>query len=558
MVGLRIVGDATPDIRRSAGSGHGSRVFSCAVVACLLLVGLAVVFDALLAPLPGVIATTFVTFASEIIAAVAAFWSARRAVAGDRRWRVFIGLMATGLAGAGLVTILILLTGGSPATSTSSGYASLVFFYGLALAGLLCLPTYPAEGRGAGVGRQRHGQALWRMIVVLDCVLIVGSVVLLEWGTVLGDVVRVTTPNTGSFVAALIHEMAVLILAVVVLLIASFRRPWSPATLGLLGSGLLIYGLTGNVFVYRVAHERYDLPAWSLIPFIVAILLMALAALVPVSAPAYPDGPARPRPRAMWVHAALPYAALCAAGLLILGKLVTGTPLDRFEVYGMVSLLVLALARQMITIAENTRLLTEIRERESQLHYQAFHDPLTGLANRALFTRRLQRAVISATMPGRNGALAAHEPAVSVLFVDLDRFKRVNDEFGHAAGDELLKISASRLRAGTRAADTVARLGGDEFAVILDGGGPDDPRRIAERLAAAVQEPCRLAGRTYVPRASLGLVTLDGAARPASPDVLLHQADLAMYAAKRERAGKVVVFQRDTPIPADHDHPGRH
>ena len=92
--------------------------------------------------------------------------------------------------------------------------------------------------------------------------------------------------------------------------------------------------------------------------------------------------------------------------------------------------------------------------------------------------------------------------------------------------------------------DTVARIGGDEFAVILDGGGPDHPWRVGERLATAVQASCLLAGRPYAPRASLGLVTLGGSAdRLDSPDLLLHQADLAMYAAKRERAGRLVVYQ---------------
>jgi diguanylate cyclase (GGDEF)-like protein len=96
-------------------------------------------------------------------------------------------------------------------------------------------------------------------------------------------------------------------------------------------------------------------------------------------------------------------------------------------------------------------------------------------------------------------------PAISLLFMDLDKFKQVNDTFGHVAGDELLKISAERLRAETRAADTVARLGGDEFGVILDGDDSDHPCRTAEPLAAAVHAPCLLAGRPYTPRASVGL-----------------------------------------------------
>ncbi|WP_131802349.1 GGDEF domain-containing protein, partial [Parafrankia soli] len=185
--------------------------------------------------------------------------------------------------------------------------------------------------------------------------------------------------------------------------------------------------------------------------------------------------------------------------------------------------------------------------------------PLTGLANRTLFTRRLQRALTQGTDSDttHTPAVTSGEDTVSVLFLDLDGFKKVNDTFGHAVGDELLQISADRLRAETRAVDTVARLGGDEFGVILDGGGPDDPRRIGERLATAVQAPCLLAGRPYTPRASLGLVTLDSTStstRPATPDILIHQADLAMYTAKRAQTGGLVIYQPDPPTPHDH-HP---
>nr|WP_312630286.1 GGDEF domain-containing protein [Pseudofrankia sp. BMG5.37] len=377
---------------------------------------------------------------------------------------------------------------------------------------------------------------------MLDCVLIVGSIVLLEWGTVLAAVVRAGGTDLMQFLLDLGQLVAVLILVAVVVLIASFRRPRSPATFALLGTGLLAHGLAVNVFVYRAALGKIDFSSRTMAMFGLAPLLFLLAALVPVPGGTRHEGPAPPSPRAMWAHAMLPYVVLGAAGLLVVGKLSAGVRLDRFETYGMTGLLLVALGRQMLTLAENTRLLAEVRDRERQLHHQAFHDPLTGLANRALFTQRLQQTVAHDTDDVREGS------SLSVLFLDLDEFKRVNDTFGHAAGDELLKISAERLRAGTRAVDTVARLGGDEFAVILDGGGPDNPRNVGERLAAAIQMPCLLAGRPYTPRASLGLVTVDSATRPTSPDILLHQADQAMYAAKRKRAGRLEVYQPD-PAP---------
>ncbi|WP_347177118.1 GGDEF domain-containing protein [Parafrankia sp. EAN1pec] len=532
------------------------RLFRYALAGCLLYVGLAAVFAALLAPGPAGIATTLVAFASEVTAAVACFWSARHAATDDRRWRVLIGMFVVGLAGGALITAVTLLKGDPITSAVTSEYLGLIVFYGLALAGLLCLPTYPVEGRGV---RGRGGDlSRWHAIVALDSVLIVGSVLLLEWGTSLEAIARASGPDPAQLLGALVHQLSVLILAATVLLIATFRRPRSPATLALLGSGLLAYALMNIIVVYRFAHGHYDLPAWSLMPLVVSLQLIALAALAPVRGPVDRDSAAAPGPRAMWAHAALPYAVLGVTSLLPLGKLVAGTPLDRIEAYGAVSLLALAFTRQMITIAENTHLLTAVREREKQLHYQAFHDPLTGLANRALFARRLQREVDHGIEPRNDGAPTGGQAAVSVLFLDLDQFKRVNDTFGHATGDELLKIIAERLRAGTRANDTVARLGGDEFAVILDGAGPDKPVQMAERLAAAVQTPCQLAGQTYLPRASLGLVTLDPDARPASPDSLLHQADLAMYAAKRAQTSRLVVYDRHLTVRRGRDQPYRH
>ncbi|MBE3200833.1 GGDEF domain-containing protein [Parafrankia sp. CH37] len=550
MAGLRAVRGAPSDPVRSARWSGLPPPFRHALVGCTLLVGLAALSAAMVAPRPAQIATTIIAFVSEITAASACFRSARHAAADDRRWRVLIGMFAAGLAGGALLTAVTFLNGDTIRSATTSTLLGLIVFYGLALAGLLYLPADPVEGRSAR-GRD-GGLDRWHVIVVLDSLLIVGSALLFEWGTSLAAIVRASAPDPAQLLAALVHQLTVLVLVTAVLLIAAFRRPRSPATLALLGGGLLGYALTNSIYVYRYAHGDYDLPAWSLLPLIVSLQLITLAALAPASAAVDRNTTAEPGPRAMWVHTALPYAVLAAAGLVPVGKLVAGGPLDPVEAYGAVSLLVLAFTRQMITLAENTRLLVEVREREKQLNYQAFHDPLTGLANRALFARRLRHEVDPGVEPRGDDTATGGQAAVSVLFVDLDQFKRVNDTFGHAIGDELLKITAGRLRAGTRANDLVARLGGDEFAVILDGSGPDDPVRVAQRLAATVQTPCQLAGQTFQPRASLGLVTLDPDTRPMTPDSLLHQADLAMYAAKRADTTKLVIYNGRLGV-----HPGR-
>jgi diguanylate cyclase (GGDEF)-like protein len=134
---------------------------------------------------------------------------------------------------------------------------------------------------------------------------------------------------------------------------------------------------------------------------------------------------------------------------------------------------------------------------------------------------------------------------VAVLFLDLDRFKEVNDRFGHAAGDRLLQEVAARLRACTRETDTVARRGGDEFVVLLDEvGDPRNAEQVARNLLECISGPCRVHGELVRPFASIGVAVFPADGREAED--LEERADLAMYAAKRAGGNRVEVAS-DTP-----------
>jgi len=172
--------------------------------------------------------------------------------------------------------------------------------------------------------------------------------------------------------------------------------------------------------------------------------------------------------------------------------------------------------------------ITDARTREAMT--QAFHDSLTGLASRALFLTRMEES------------LAAGGRGAAVVFVDLDRFKVVNDSLGHDAGDLLLTGVADRLRAGLREGDTAARLGGDEFAVLLPGvAGADEALPIAERILAALRQPFDLKGtETYV-SASIGLA--HGTAGELSAQDLMVHADLATHQAKKHGKDRVETFE---------------
>jgi diguanylate cyclase (GGDEF)-like protein len=182
-------------------------------------------------------------------------------------------------------------------------------------------------------------------------------------------------------------------------------------------------------------------------------------------------------------------------------------------------------------LEENLRQVTDLKE---QLHHQTLHDALTGLPNRVLFLDRARQAV---GIAGRSHAWPA------VLYLDLDGFKPVNDEYGHDIGDMVLRTIAHRLRNCLRPADTAARLGGDEFAVLL--GGPldrTDVDRIVDRVRAQFDVPVDIGeGRLARIGASIGIAMGDPGTCDA--DSLIRQADIAMYSAKRSGGGSVYFEQ---------------
>jgi diguanylate cyclase (GGDEF)-like protein/PAS domain S-box-containing protein len=183
----------------------------------------------------------------------------------------------------------------------------------------------------------------------------------------------------------------------------------------------------------------------------------------------------------------------------------------------------------------NQRLAQEVAERKQAqelLARQATHDALTGLPNRRLFHQRLAQAVAAARR---------HGSGLSILYIDLDGFKQVNDQHGHHAGDELLKVVAQRLSGTLRVEDMVARLGGDEFAVLLDHAPPDAQLQgIAEKLIRVVAEPVIINGNPVQVGASVGIAPFRD---DLDPDRLLRHADQAMYQAKNSGRGRCQLYQ---------------
>jgi diguanylate cyclase (GGDEF)-like protein/PAS domain S-box-containing protein len=185
-------------------------------------------------------------------------------------------------------------------------------------------------------------------------------------------------------------------------------------------------------------------------------------------------------------------------------------------------------------IVLNTRDVSERRAFEEQLQHQAFHDTVTGLANRALFHDRVHHALERQERDGE---------ALAVLLLDLDDFKAVNDSLGHAVGDRLLVEVGNRLRTLVRGADTVARMGGDEFAVLMEEAREEEAGEAAERIVEGLKAAFQLDGKDVLVRASLGIAIVEGAGGEEGAEEVLRNADVAMYMAKAEGKGRYQIFE---------------
>jgi diguanylate cyclase (GGDEF)-like protein len=367
-----------------------------------------------------------------------------------------------------------------------------------------------------------------RFRAACDGLVVATSLFLVSWATVLHTVYKAGAESRFAFGVALAYPIGdLVVVALALLLLARLTSRRLP--MALLAAGLIAMGVADSGFAYLTTAGTYQTGSVIDVGWVAAFLLCGVAAAADSNSDQVVQSSHVGLSRVGLLLPLAPFAA--GTGYLVADA--WGSQMDRPMVIGGAALMILIVVRQMLVLAENTDLVATVQQREEQLRYQAFHDPLTGLANRLLFRDRLEHAAAVRQREGR---------PLTVLFLDLDDFKLVNDRLGHAAGDALLVDVAERLRACLRKGDTVARLGGDEFAVLLQDDG-EEPEQLARRIVDAMEVPFQLGPARVQVTGSIGVAV--ATARGRTDEVserLLHRADVAMYAAKRDSKGSYVVY----------------
>lgn len=482
----------------------------------VLAVGSAVTVAHVALPAGSVVEATLLVLLTLTAAILLAHRLVRDGLLSQRPWQCF--LAATGLyAIATTVWGLWPLATGRELAFPSPLEALYVASHGFGIAFL------------AGVVRARYrgSQDALRAVAVamVDAAILAIAVTAVLWPTLIAP--NLEDPDLGVLpeLVAVGHPLlTAVVLGLIVRLVISGRGArsavpwllllWAGAELG----GDVVAGylsVTGGVF-----HGNLGSAVWT----ISHVALVALALHPDLPRLTEGDGSMPLVGWRLW----LPLVAVLVPGIVALA---TGSALLQILAAAGVLLIIVRLRLMSGDLAEQRRLAAELAETTRQLEYQALHDPLTGLANRALFAEQLEQAWAQHRRHGRG---------LVVLALDLDGFKRVNDNHGHSAGDGLLVEAARRLRRSIRHGDTVARLGGDEFTILLPEASVADAEEVAQRVLRQLDAPLEIDETPLVVGTSIGIAAAGD--RHRHPEELLRESDAALYAAKDAGKGRHEVY----------------
>lgn len=379
----------------------------------------------------------------------------------------------------------------------------------LAVPAVLTMAPYDA-------GASRQG----RLRIVLDGVTVALCSFLLAWILALHRVYDTYGDDTLTIALALFYPVADMVILAVAVAVWARVENRQRGVLGLLVLAFGVMTITDITFAYAVADGTYASASPIDIGWAVSLVAICAAALLSRRTP-----PPRIRTMPVPSNAALlaPYTPLLLAGTV--GPLLAMSGVERYVVPAIVAAVFL---RQSAAAWEN-------RQWQRAAADRALQDPLTGLANRALFTDRLTHAMTLRTRDDR---------PVTVVWLDLDDFAFVNESVGHPAADRLLRYAAKRIATCVRPGDTVGRLGGDEFGLLLE-GDLDDSRRVLDGVVDTFDEPFIVDGQQVTIRASVGVAIPTPGEENVSAATLLERAEIAVRAAKRSRSAQVRTFDVD-------------
>jgi diguanylate cyclase (GGDEF)-like protein len=367
------------------------------------------------------------------------------------------------------------------------------------------------------------GTAASHLRGLLDAVLIGTGMFFIGWTLVLSQVYDNQSGGVVAEIFNLAYPSAGILIASLVTILATRPGSGYRIRLGLVSAGLLSCAVADCSFSYLTAVHRYGTGNPIDAGWVLGYLLIALGALWAWNHPvARYDTTDRPTVLTL-IGPNLP---LVGVALAAVWQIYVHHSLDEVSEFSFGAVVLTMSARQLLVLLDHLalgrQLESKVEQRTVELHHQAFHDGLTGLANRALFNKYLDDAVQE-----REGTCAG----LAVLLIDLHNFKRVNDLYGHPAGDELLRLVATRLQTILQGADTLARVGGDEFGVLLHGPGARiDVEHVARLVIAALGQPFAIASTSLVVEAAIGLAA--GGPEETSGDDLLRDAGLALSVAK--------------------------
>ncbi|WP_395307555.1 bifunctional diguanylate cyclase/phosphodiesterase [Mycobacterium sp. AMU20-3851] len=451
---------------------------------------------------------------------------ARRVTGWSRRWRL---LMSTGLLSLSVGEALWWAHGFREPVPTISLVAYLLcpLFALVAIAGLV-------RAGGGLTGSDESSARPTPATTVIDGVVACLSFLILVAMGGFGAGSSVSLPRSDNVTVEVLFALAELLVVLSTVLVAMAYQPGRlyRTNLLLLCSGFLLTITSDRAIAYFDSAGAAGATRWGGIGFTVGLTLIGMAMLeLP-----HDQRPSKRSDGFDWVQLILPYISFLGVAVLYAYHFGRGATMHAVILWVTVVMVLLVAVRQVVAIRAQYLLTERLLTTQRRLAHQVHHDSLTGLPNRVLFARRLDEAM-------RTGRFV-------LIFVDLDDFKEVNDRYGHAAGDTLLRAVGERLGRCVGEADTLARIGGDEFAILMD-GTVDEPEAVAERLRVALREPFAVNGSSVRVRASMGLVRPGEDGVPQSSDDLLRQADVSMYAGKRLGKDTAVVYRPSSGVSVD-------